>query len=89
MGDFASLSCRGKLMILCVSANPAVDRRLHLDRLTVGGVNRASFAAAAPGGKAAHVAMAAQALGEAVRWVGFSVGGALRARRDKPGFRHH
>jgi len=61
-------------VILCISANPAIDRRLHLERLTVGGVIRACFAAAAPGGKAAHVAMAAQALGEAVRWVGFSGG---------------
>jgi 1-phosphofructokinase family hexose kinase len=62
-------------MIICVSANPAVDRRLSLEKLTVGGVNRASSVVPLPGGKAAHVALAARALGEAVMWVGF-LGGA-------------
>src|ERR1044072_985928 len=58
-------------MIICVSANPAIDRRLRLDRLKAGAVNRASSVCPAPGGKAAHVAMAAAALGERVMWVGF------------------
>ncbi|MGH9754458.1 MAG: 1-phosphofructokinase family hexose kinase [Blastocatellia bacterium] len=62
-------------MILCVSANPAIDRRLRMERLTVGAVNRAYSAEAAPGGKAAHVAMAARALGEESLWIGF-LGGA-------------
>ncbi|HEV2863223.1 MAG TPA: 1-phosphofructokinase family hexose kinase [Pyrinomonadaceae bacterium] len=62
-------------MIICVSANPAIDRRLRLDRLGVGAVNRASSVSPMPGGKAAHVAMAAAALGERVMWVGF-LGGA-------------
>jgi len=62
-------------MIICVSANPAVDRRLLLGRLSAGAVNRASSACPLPGGKAAHVAMAAAALGERVMWVGF-LGGA-------------
>ncbi|MBS1812158.1 MAG: hexose kinase [Acidobacteria bacterium] len=61
-------------MILCISANPAIDRRLRIERLQTGGVNRASSVVAAPGGKAAHVAMAARALGEAVQWIGFSGG---------------
>jgi 1-phosphofructokinase family hexose kinase len=62
-------------MIICVSANPAIDRRLRLDRLNVGAVNRAASVCPLPGGKAAHVAMAAAALGERVMWVGF-LGGA-------------
>lgn len=62
-------------MIICVSANPAIDRRLRLERLNAGAVNRASSACPMPGGKAAHVAMAAAALGEKVMWVGF-LGGA-------------
>lgn len=65
-------------MIICVSANPAIDRRLFLGRLKVGAVNRASAVCPLPGGKAAHVAMAAAALGERVMWVGF-LGGATGA----------
>jgi 1-phosphofructokinase family hexose kinase len=62
-------------MIVCVSANPAIDRRLRLESIAVGDVNRAVSAHQFPGGKAAHVAMAAHSLGEAVMWVGF-LGGA-------------
>jgi 1-phosphofructokinase family hexose kinase len=62
-------------MILCISANPAIDRRLRLERLIAGRVNRAHSAESAPGGKAAHVAMGAHALGEEALWVGF-LGGA-------------
>jgi 1-phosphofructokinase len=62
-------------MIVCVSANPAIDRRLRLESIAVGEVNRAVSAQPFPGGKAAHVAMAAHSLGEAVMWVGF-LGGA-------------
>src|SRR6185295_4534930 len=49
--------------------------RLRLSELVRGGVNRASSALPLPGGKAAHVATAARALGETVIWVGF-LGGA-------------
>jgi 1-phosphofructokinase family hexose kinase len=62
-------------MIICVSANPAIDRRLRLESIAVGGVNRAVSAQPFPGGKAAHVAMVARALGAEVTWVGF-LGGA-------------
>lgn len=63
-------------MIICVSANPAIDRRLWVGQLRVGEVNRASSAVSFAGGKAAHVAMAAKALGEdKVVWIGF-LGGA-------------
>jgi 1-phosphofructokinase/tagatose 6-phosphate kinase len=47
-------------MIICVSANPAIDRRLRLESIAVGGVNRAVSAQPFLGGKAAHVAMVAR-----------------------------
>src|SRR5258705_7918722 len=62
-------------MLVCVSANPAIDRRLRLESIAVGEVNRAVSAQPFPGGKAAHVAMVARALALEVMWVGF-LGGA-------------
>lgn len=70
-------------MILCVSANPAIDVRLHVAQLKVGGVQRASSASRLAGGKAVHVALAARALGEAVTlvgWFGGAAGDACRAQ---------
>lgn len=61
--------------ILCVSANPAIDRRLVVPHLRLAEVNRATMADPAAGGKAAHVAFAAQTLGAEVRWMAF-LGGA-------------
>ena len=58
----------------CVSLNPAIDTRLVLDEFQVGRVNRVSEARRAPGGKAAHVAMALQGLGENPAWIGFAGG---------------
>ncbi len=58
-------------LIVCVSINPALDRRLILSTLKLGAVNRAHSAEGAPGGKAAHVALAARSLGARVRFVGF------------------
>lgn len=58
----------------CVSLNPAIDTRLVLDKFQVGRVNRVSEAHRAPGGKAAHVAMALQGLGENPEWIGFAGG---------------
>jgi len=49
-------------MIVCVSANPAIDRRWRIKNLNIGAVNRALSVEAFAGGKAAHVAMAARAL---------------------------
>lgn len=63
-------------IIVCVSANPGLDRQLHLPALAAGEVNRVSRAIALPGGKAAHVALAARALGLRAVWVGF-LGGAI------------
>jgi 1-phosphofructokinase family hexose kinase len=62
-------------MLVCISANPAIDRRLRLENIAVGEINRALSAQSFPGGKAAHVAMVAKALGLDVMWVGF-LGGA-------------
>jgi len=61
--------------VLCISANPAIDRRLRVGKLSEGGVNRASSAQPLPGGKSAHVAFATKALGLEPVWVGF-LGGA-------------
>ncbi|HEY8716691.1 MAG TPA: 1-phosphofructokinase family hexose kinase [Candidatus Acidoferrum sp.] len=58
----------------CVSANPAIDRRLRLAKLEVGKVNRASDAQSAPGGKAAHVAMVLRTLGADPLWIGTAGG---------------
>lgn len=58
-------------MIICVSVNPAIDRRLRVNNLKIGEVNRTDSAESFAGGKAAHVAMAARALNEKVIWIGF------------------
>ena len=62
-------------MLVCISANPAIDRRLRLEKIAIGEVNRALSAQPFPGGKAAHVAMVAKSLGIDVMWIGF-LGGA-------------
>jgi 1-phosphofructokinase family hexose kinase len=62
--------------IVCVSANPAMDRRLRMESLAVGEINRADSAQGLAGGKAAHVAMATLALKVKPVWVGF-LGGAI------------
>src|SRR6185503_13818960 len=62
-------------MLVCISANPALDRRLRLENIALGEINRALSAQPFPGGKAAHVAMVAKSLGLDVMWVGF-LGGA-------------
>jgi tagatose 6-phosphate kinase len=65
-------------MFLCISANPAIDKRMRATRLRLGAVNRMLDAVAEPGGKAAHVAMAMQALGERPLWIGFAGGASGR-----------
>lgn len=62
--------------IVCVSANPALDRRLRLRSLVVGRVNRADSEEGFAGGKAAHVATAAHALGARAVWLGLLGGSA-------------
>ncbi len=61
-------------VFFCVSLNPAIDTRLVLSEFHVGRVNRVSEAHRAPGGKAAHVAMALQVFGANPKWIGFSGG---------------
>ena len=62
--------------IVCVSANPAMDRRLFMESLAVGEINRAKSALGLAGGKAAHVAMTARALESQPVWLGF-LGGTI------------
>jgi len=57
-------------MYLCVSANPAIDKRLRVETLQRGRVNRVCEAESFAGGKAAHVAMVLRTLGEKPRWIG-------------------
>ena len=61
-------------MFICISSNPAIDKRLRLTRLVPGCVNRAIDVKPAPGGKAAHVAMTLRTLGADPLWIGFSGG---------------
>jgi 1-phosphofructokinase family hexose kinase len=53
-----------------------MDRRVYVDSLIPGEVNRGRNSLAMPGGKAAHVAMAACSLGIDANWIGF-LGGAI------------
>lgn len=58
----------------CVSANPAIDKRVRVSSLIPGRANRVSEVRAAPGGKAAHVAMVLRTLGADPLWTGFAGG---------------
>lgn len=66
-------------MFLCVSPNPAMDRRLLVDTLSPGNVLRASSVRADAGGKSAHVAMTLQVLHGNPLWLGFAGGDTGRA----------
>src|SRR5580658_9797614 len=57
-------------MFLCVSPNPAIDKRLMAPSLVRGQVNRVRAVQAFPGGKSAHVAMVLATLGANPRWIG-------------------
>jgi 1-phosphofructokinase family hexose kinase len=57
-------------MFLCVSPNPAIDKRLMVQSLVRGQVNRVRAVQGFPGGKSAHVAMVLQTLGGRPRWIG-------------------
>lgn len=61
-------------MFICVSVNPAIDKRLRLLKLIRGTVNRAIEVHPAPGGKSVHVALALKALGADPLWVGVTGG---------------
>ena len=57
-------------MFLCVSPNPAIDKRLTLPALLRGQMSRVSAVRSFPGGKAVHVAMVLQTLGAHPHWIG-------------------
>ena len=57
-------------MITVGGFNTSLDKALEADELRLGAVNRVRDVRAYPGGKGLHVALAAAALGEAVRLVG-------------------
>jgi 1-phosphofructokinase family hexose kinase len=57
-------------MFLCVSPNPAIDKRLMVPSFARGQVNRIRTVRGFPGGKSVHVAMVLQTLGGRPRWIG-------------------
>jgi len=61
-------------MLVCISVNPAIDKRVRLAKLQSCKVNRATEVRAAAGGKAAHVAMVLRRLGADPTWIGFAGG---------------
>jgi 1-phosphofructokinase family hexose kinase len=67
---------RAQAPLWCVSANPAIDKRMRVAKLMPGKVNRTSEVRAEPGGKAAHVAMVLRTLGADPLWLGFAGGSA-------------
>ena len=58
-------------MITCVSLNPSIDRTLAVPRLVPGGLNRVTSQTDVAAGKGVNVALAAAALGEEARCIGF------------------
>jgi fructose-1-phosphate kinase PfkB-like protein len=54
-------------MILCVAANPSIDRLFTVDELVPGSIHRPAEFVQVPGGKGLNVARAATALGGEVR----------------------
>jgi len=66
-------------MFLCVSPNPAIDKRLTLPVLVSGEIHRARTVHTFPGGKSTHVAMVLKALGAEPHWIGLC-GGSLGAQ---------
>jgi 1-phosphofructokinase family hexose kinase len=61
-------------MILCVSLNPAIDKMLKIDEITIGGVSRARIESVHAGGKAINVASNLLLQGDSVKVTGY-VGG--------------
>ena len=65
-------------MIVCLAANPSIDRLFGVDRLAPGGIHRPAEFAQVAGGKGLNVARAASALGADVRAVALLGGHAGR-----------
>ena len=77
-------------MFLCVSPNPANDKRMTLPALIPGEIHRAQTVQAFPGGKSTHVAMVLKALGAEPHWIGLcggSTGSALLAGLNELGIK--
>jgi len=80
------------VMFLCVSPNPAIDKRMTLPALIPGEIHRAQTVQAFPGGKSTHVAMVLKALGAEPLWIGpcgGSTGAELLAGLKKLGINAH
>jgi 1-phosphofructokinase family hexose kinase len=65
-------------MIICVAANPSVDKLFEVDEVTVGAIHRPLAFVQVPGGKGLNVARAAHALGADVTATGLLAGHAGR-----------
>ena len=79
-------------MFICVSPNPAIDKRVTVPSLSAGQVIRARTAKGFPGGKSTHVAMVLRTLGEAPQWIGLcggATGAELRAGLSALGIAVH
>jgi 1-phosphofructokinase family hexose kinase len=57
-------------MFICVSPNPAIDKRLTAVSFQRGRINRMRTSESLPGGKSTHVAMVLKTLGENPQWIG-------------------
>lgn len=65
-------------MIVCVAANPSIDKLFEVDRVRVGEIHRPGAFVQVPGGKGLNVARAAHALGADVHATGILAGHAGR-----------
>ncbi|MNI18427.1 Tagatose-6-phosphate kinase [compost metagenome] len=78
-------------MIVTVTLNPAIDKRLHVPALKVGAVQRTSAQESTAGGKGLNVSRVVQQLGEKVLATGF-LGGMngewIKQRLDRDGIQH-
>ncbi len=61
-------------MIVCVAANPSIDKLFEVDRLVHGDIHRPEHYVALPGGKGLHVAQVAVALGSTAIVTGILAG---------------
>ena len=58
-------------MITAISLNPSIDRTVHVEHFTPGGLNRVLKAHSVAAGKGINVALAASALGVDAECIGF------------------
>jgi len=65
-------------MIVCVAANPSIDKLFEVDRVRAGEIHRPGAFVQVPGGKGLNVARAAHALGAEVHATGILAGHAGR-----------